>query len=71
MIGYILYAQASVVSALCEDGAVRRESCAKSWDTVGSQGTEIEEKCNSLQCDISISHGCEYDVQNCLLGCTA
>jgi hypothetical protein len=28
-------------------------------------------KTSCIQCEISSSHGGEYDVQNCLLGCTA
>jgi hypothetical protein len=30
-----------------------------------------KEKENRKLCEISSSHGGEYDVQNCLLGCTA
>jgi hypothetical protein len=35
--------------------------------------TRIREACanNDQECEISSSHGGEYDVQNCLLGCTA
>jgi hypothetical protein len=36
-----------------------------------SRGQHVEPLCCAVLCEISSSHGGEYDVQSCLLGCTA
>jgi hypothetical protein len=47
-------------------GIVKTPECSKNYEGI----LKVSIKC-SFFCEISSSHGGEYDVQSCLLGCTA
>jgi hypothetical protein len=45
-------------------------SLCRGWPNCEQSGLQLTEVTSYMLCEISSSHGGDYDVQNCLLGCT-